>query len=208
MPREDTLERKESETWTWATTNETQIRLLDAGAKVFREEGYRNASVAQIVAEAGSSTGSLYHHFGGKSELFIALWQEHYSSRNDEVRMAVRLARAGGERDPLELFLVGTRSYVMSTWERRDIGRIFLGFDGPPAFEEARSESSTEWIRRNNIMLGLEGKVEQRITVGVLTSIIGEAAREVAVCTTKRQAVEVASTTEAMVRRVWPPYAR
>jgi AcrR family transcriptional regulator len=24
-----------------------------------------------------SSVGSLYHHFGGKSELFIALWQEH-----------------------------------------------------------------------------------------------------------------------------------
>lgn len=196
------MERKGTATWTWASTNETQMRLLDAGAKVFREEGYRDASVARIVAEAGSSTGSLYHHFGGKAELFEALWREHYSARRDQVRVAVRLARASGERDALELFCVGARMYLADSWERREVGQIFLKYDGPPGFEVLRSELSTEWIARNTVMLTIEGKVEQRVTVVVLTSIISQAAREVADCKTRRQAVEVTDVAERMIRRV------
>lgn len=202
------MERKGAAPRKWKTTNETQVRLLDAGAKVFREEGYRQASVAQIVAEAGSSTGSLYHHFGGKSELFIALWQEHSLSRNEEVRIAVRLARAGGEADGLELFCVGMRGYLHSTWERREVGRIFMEFGGPEEFEVTRNDSASAWIRRNNLMLALEGEVEQRVTVGVLTNIIAQAARETVNCATKRQATEVADVTERMVRRVWPDQAK
>ena len=198
------MERKGTATWTWASTNETQIRLLDAGAKVFREVGYSDASVARIVAEAGSSTGSLYHHFGGKAELFDALWREHYSARLERVRMAVRLARANGEKDTLELFCVGSRMYLANSWERREVGQIFLKFDGPPGFENLRSELSVAWIRRNTEMLSIEGKIEQRVTVGVLTNIISQAAREVASCKTKRQATEVADVAERMIRRVWP----
>lgn len=174
---------------------------------MFLEEGYRNASVARIVAEAGSSTGSLYHHFGGKAELFDALWQEHYSARRDRVRVAVRLARASGQRNSLDLFCVGSRAYLVDSWERREVGLIFLKFDGPPGFETLRSELSTEWIQRNAEMLDVESKVEQRVTVGVLTQIIAQAAREVANCKTKRQATEVADVAERMIRRVWPRHA-
>lgn len=201
------MERKGSETWTWASTNETQARLLDAGVKVFGEEGYRNASVARIVAEAGSSTGSLYHHFGGKAELYTALWREHYSARAEHVRIAVRLARASGEEDPLELFVVGARMYLSRAWERREVGQIFMRLDGPPEFESLRAELSTEWISRNATVLSLESEVEQRVTVGVLTNIISQSAREVANCKSKRQALEVADTSERMIRRVWPVQA-
>ena len=147
---------------------------------MFLEEGYRNASVARIVAEAGSSTGSLYHHFGGKAELFDALWQEHYSARRDRVRVAVRLARASGQRDSLDLFCVGSRAYRVDSWERREVGLIFLKFDGPPGFETLRSELSTECIQRNAEMLDGESKVEQRVTLGVVTQSIAQAAREAA----------------------------
>lgn len=171
---------------------------------VFREEGYRNASVARIVSEAGSSTGSLYHHFGGKAELFTALWREYYSGRVSQVRTAVRLARANGEDDALELFCVGARAYLAWTWERRDVAKVFLTFDGPPGFEELRRESGAEWVQRNTNALEADSKIEQRVTVGVLTNIISQASRETAGCKTRRQALEIADTMERMLRRVWP----
>ena len=59
--------------WQWARTAETQRALLDAARAVFAEQGFSDASIADVVERAGSSVGSLYHHFGGKSELYFAL---------------------------------------------------------------------------------------------------------------------------------------
>ncbi len=56
---------------------------------MFTEQGFTNASIAAIVERAGSSVGSLYHHFGGKSEVFIALFQEHQAA-HEEAKAARR----------------------------------------------------------------------------------------------------------------------
>lgn len=204
-PSEAAVERRGTQTWTWASTNEVQARLLDAGVTVFREEGYRQASVARIVAEAGSSTGSLYHHFGGKAELFVALWREYYAGRVNQVRTAARLARANGEDDNLELFCVGARAYLAWTWERREMAKVFLSDDGPPGFQELTRESWSEWVQRNAGVLNVESKIEHRVTIAVLNNIISQASRETATCKTKRQALELADVMERMIRRVWPP---
>jgi AcrR family transcriptional regulator len=44
--------------------------VLDAASECFLANGYRGASMHQIIAATGLSAGALYHHFpGGKSEL-------------------------------------------------------------------------------------------------------------------------------------------
>ncbi|MGH3216157.1 MAG: helix-turn-helix domain-containing protein, partial [Trebonia sp.] len=48
----------------WSRTAHTQRALLDAARQVFTERGFSDASIADIVERAGSSVGSLYHHFG------------------------------------------------------------------------------------------------------------------------------------------------
>ena len=48
-----------------------------------------------MVERAGSSVGSLYHHFGGKSELFIALWQEYTQAQEAAASEAVAAGQAG-----------------------------------------------------------------------------------------------------------------
>lgn len=58
----------------WAKTEETRRQLLDASREVFSEKGYAVASVSDVVARADSSVGSVYHHFGGKEQLYLALW--------------------------------------------------------------------------------------------------------------------------------------
>jgi AcrR family transcriptional regulator len=48
----------------------TRERIVDAGAELFRRQGYAATGVKQIVTEAQAPFGSLYHHFpGGKEEL-------------------------------------------------------------------------------------------------------------------------------------------
>lgn len=50
--------------------------ILDAALEVFSEKGYSGARVADVRRISGASTGSIYHHFGGKEELAAALYAE------------------------------------------------------------------------------------------------------------------------------------
>jgi AcrR family transcriptional regulator len=48
----------------------TRERIVDAGAELFRRQGYAATGVKQIVTEAQAPFGSLYHFFpGGKEQL-------------------------------------------------------------------------------------------------------------------------------------------
>jgi AcrR family transcriptional regulator len=57
------------------TADETKARLLAAAADVFARSGYEGASVAEICAEAGLSSGAIYAHYGSKALLFGAVLQ-------------------------------------------------------------------------------------------------------------------------------------
>jgi AcrR family transcriptional regulator len=61
------------------TTEETRERALQGAASVFARLGYDGASIAEIAAEAGVSSGALYSHFGSKAELFAATLRAHGS---------------------------------------------------------------------------------------------------------------------------------
>jgi TetR/AcrR family transcriptional regulator, transcriptional repressor for nem operon len=49
-----------------------RARILDAGIRVFEEQGFAGASMSAIAAAAGMSNGGLYVHFGSKEELYLA----------------------------------------------------------------------------------------------------------------------------------------
>lgn len=49
--------------------------IIDAGFKVFGEDGFKKASVEQIVAEAGISKGSLFYYFGSKKNYYLYLYE-------------------------------------------------------------------------------------------------------------------------------------
>lgn len=65
---------------------QTRRALLDAASVVFARRGYHAASVDEIAAEAGLTTGALYWHFPGKEQLFLALTEEQLAQRADEIR--------------------------------------------------------------------------------------------------------------------------
>jgi AcrR family transcriptional regulator len=174
--------------WQWGRTAQTQRALLDAARDVFTKQGFAEASIADVVERAGSSVGSLYHHFGGKSELFLALWQEHQLAYEEAASAAVAAARQRGATDPAELFAAGARAFLEGSWQRRDLALLFSAGDGPPGFEVMRRQRGHEWISQNDALLRLADTSLDRLYAAVLTSLIGEGAREVAAARSRIQA--------------------
>ena len=174
--------------WQWGRTAQTQRALLDAARDVFGRQGFAEASIADVVERAGSSVGSLYHHFGGKSELFLALWQEHQQAYEDGASAAVAEARQRGVTDPAELFCAGARAFLEGSWQRRDLALVFSTGDGPPGFELMKRRRGHEWIGQNDTLLRLTDTSLDRLYAAVLTALIAEGAREVAAARSKVQA--------------------
>src|SRR5579875_2006267 len=113
--------RPASNAWQWSRSAETRRVLLEAAREEFAAHGYDGASVAAVVERAGSSVGSLYHHFGGKAELFVALWQDLQDAQEQRAVTAVAKARSSGEQEPLALFITGARAFLEGSWEQRSV---------------------------------------------------------------------------------------
>jgi AcrR family transcriptional regulator len=199
-----TSTRSSANAWRWSRTAETRRSMLLAAREVFTERGFADASVADVVERAGSSVGSLYHHFGGKAELFLALWEDHQIAHEEAAAAAVAALREAGETNPLELFIAGAQAFLEGSWQRRDVVRLLMDGDGPPGFELVRRTRNREWVRQNAVLLGAGTDPVDRVTVAVLTTVIGEAAREVAACETKAEADTVAAAAIRLIRRLDP----
>jgi AcrR family transcriptional regulator len=201
-PGRSARSRSASGGWQWGRTAHTQRALLDAAREVFTSRGFADASIADVVERAGSSVGSLYHHFGGKSELFLALWQEHQGAHEQAASKAVADARKAGVTDPGELFAAGARAFLQGSWQRRDLALLFLSGDGPPGFEVMQRQRSHEWVGQNDALLNLPDTPLDRLYASVLTTLIGEGAREVATAGNRRQASAVIDAVIEYARRL------
>src|ERR1700730_6333757 len=177
-----------AEAWKWGSTPRTRRVLLDAARAVCTEQGCSQASIADVVKRAGSSVGSLYHHFGGKSELFLALWHEHQRTHEEAASQAVARLREAGESDTTELFCAGARAFLEGSWLRRDLAWLFFSGDGPPEFEVMKRRRGREWVAQNDVLLALPDTPLDRVYAAMLTSLIGEGAPQVAYAPHRRQA--------------------
>ena len=198
----DRREQQASGTWQWGSTPKTRQVLLDAARQVFAEQGFSQTSIADVVERAGSSVGSLYHHFGGKSELFLALWHEHQRTHEEAASRAVARLRKAGVTDTTELFCAGARAYMEGSWLRRDLALLFFSGDGPPEFEVAKRRRASEWVAQNDVLLGLSDSPGNRLYAAVLTSLIGEGARHVASAPNRRQAHQAIEAVLEYARRL------
>lgn len=59
----------------------TRQRLLDAAHREMYEHGFQAASLERILADTGLTKGALYHHFGTKQALGVAVVEEVIGAR-------------------------------------------------------------------------------------------------------------------------------
>ncbi|MGI5164557.1 TetR/AcrR family transcriptional regulator [Spirillospora sp. CA-253888] len=176
----------------WARADATRQALLSAAQRVFADRGYADAGIAEIVERSGISVGSLYHHYGGKAGLYLALYEELSGEQEKRAAEAVAAARAAGEDDPIALFVAGARAYLEVCWERREAARLFHGGEGPSGFSLMRRKRAQKWVGQNTKLLrGHGGERATQVLSLVLTTVIGEAGREIALADDRTEAHEI-----------------
>jgi TetR/AcrR family acrAB operon transcriptional repressor len=55
---------------------QTRQSLLDAALTTFSRQGFAATRLEDVAEVAGVTRGAIYHHFGGKAELFLALIED------------------------------------------------------------------------------------------------------------------------------------
>jgi len=187
----------------------TREALLSAARDVFTTQGFNEASITEVVARAGASVGSLYHHFGGKADLYLALFEDYQSRQEARAAQAVVAARNAGGTSPSELFIAGARAYLEGCWDDRALARLFLTGGGPPGFELVARRRYRDWTRLNELLLARPDQAADEpsteVVVMVLTSVVAEAGAEVAVSDGAERAAQVTDEVLTLVRRIAEP---
>lgn len=116
----------------WSTSDAVQARILDAAMDAFISHGFNNTKLTEVAHHAGVSMGSIYHHFGGKDELFSAC---HVRFR-DNLRAAIRL-------DPKQMPAPGSWEYDYLEAARKHAAEcmVFLTGDTPTSFRSIQHAS-------------------------------------------------------------------
>lgn len=180
----------------------TRQAILDAAHEVFTTSGFSDANIADVVARAGASVGSLYHHFGGKADLYLALFEDYQARQEERAAEAVAASRAAGETDPIKLFVAGARVYLEGCWADRQLTRLFLTGGGPPGFELVARKRYRDWIRLNEILLMADGEPASEALVLMLTTVVSETGSEVAVSEDEERATALVEEVLALIELI------
>ena len=124
-------------------TENKQIAILDASARVFAEKGYFQAGIVEICQVAEISNGALYKYFKNKKGLFITV-----ARRTMDLMLTAAKQMAAGKmviwdrlRRILEEVLPFTTNY-------RDYFIVYMDL-GSPSMDSFASELSDEFERKS-----------------------------------------------------------
>lgn len=180
----------------------TRAALLAAARDVFMHQGYTRAAITDIVALAGASVGSLYHHFTGKADLYLALYGELNDAHEARTRAHVRTSREAGVTDPMRLLLAGARGYLDVCIEQREMAAMFARGDGPPGFELTWRRRLSDWVTRNTEFFARSGEPLDEAAAIVITGAMLLAVTEVSMATDDARARELADGVLVVLARL------
>jgi AcrR family transcriptional regulator len=149
--------------------------------------------MADIVYRSGASIGSIYHHFGGKKELFLAIFERLAADVNQRIESAPMLAAELGRRGTLE---ANARVYLDAIWANRRAAMVLTSGDTPAGFGAVLRGSMLEGFRRWISVLELDTSPRGQLLTRVLVAVMAEASAMVIMCDHR---AEVGPITDATV---------
>ncbi|MCW2901622.1 MAG: transcriptional regulator, TetR family [Streptosporangiaceae bacterium] len=183
----------------------TRGALLAAARGVFAEAGFTQAAVTDIVAKAGASVGSLYHHFNGKADLYLSLFEEFQNRQQERTREAVHAVRDAGEADPMQLFIAGATAYIDGCLAEPEVSRLFISGDGPPGFDRVMQKRLRRWARRNAALFhSPDGGVDEPLVI-VLTGAMAAAVTEISLSDDAEASRRLAREIMEIIRTITNP---
>ena len=143
---------------------ETKAKLLAAARHAFGTVGYADASMDDFTKEAGLTRGALYHHFGDKKGLLLAVIMQI------DAEMTIRL-KAVSDRAPSRWqgFVAECTCYLEQALVP-EVQRIMLR-DGPAVLGDP-----SQWPNTSGCISGMAASLAQLKAQGVVKDIDPEAA--------------------------------
>ena len=183
----------------WARTDATQQRILDAATEVFSTRGFSAATMADIVENSGASIGSIYHHFGAKKELFLAIYER--LSAEVELRMA-DAARESADLDSQQAFALHARAYLNAIWDNRRAATMIASGDVPVGFERLRRTNTLTFFHRWMGVLDVDSSTRGQLLSRILIAIMSEASLMVTMCGDAAEVEQVSDATIEWIARL------
>jgi AcrR family transcriptional regulator len=135
MPR---LTRKESQA-------KTRACLMRSAARVFARRGLQQASIDEVAEDAGFTKGAFYANFKNKEELFLAMLDERFATRIEEIEGVIL-----GEGSTAEKARRYGDSFAETLRADREWERLFFEFSAYAMRDEQFRE---ELVTRYRAML-------------------------------------------------------
>jgi AcrR family transcriptional regulator len=110
-----------------------QARLIEAARALVAEQGWQGAHIALIAARAGVATGSVYHHFASKADLFA-----HVLARVSEREIANVQQIAGGAGPVTRRLHAAISSFMHRALARRRLAYALIAEPCEPEIDRER----------------------------------------------------------------------
>ncbi|MBU1670016.1 MAG: TetR/AcrR family transcriptional regulator [Actinobacteria bacterium] len=166
-------------------TSQKRADLLNASIKIFKAKGFRDATVKDIVTEAGASTATFYRYFKTKddvySQIFTAflvgygeIWSSLYTSMSGPVK---------SKEEVLQVAAESFRAVLAYYRDNRDLAKIVFRHivpvderfvDQTEALVEttfAQLEEAIEEMRRSGLGRRIEPRVGSALIVGAVYGV-------------------------------------
>jgi AcrR family transcriptional regulator len=128
----------------------TSAAILAAAMKEFTEKGYEGARIDNIAARARINKRMLYHYFGNKEALYVAVLENSYT--------AIRSAEHGlhlADRDPID----GMTDLVLFTW------RYYLAHPEFLSLLNTENLHRAKFLKRSGRIFELNSPLIEQISV-------------------------------------------
>jgi AcrR family transcriptional regulator len=143
---------------------ETRSKLVAAARQAFGTVGYAEASMDDFTAAAGLTRGALYHHFGDKKGLLVAV----IAQIDAEMTQRLNAVSARAET-PWQAFVDECTAYIEMAVEP-EIQRI-VHCDGPAVLGDP-----WQWPSQNGCIASMTRNVAELAAEGLITDVDPEAA--------------------------------
>lgn len=93
--------------------------IVDKAARLFAEQGFRGASVADLAAACDTSKSLIYHYYPSKEDILYAVMASHIDQLEQDVAEA--LAKRGGAADRLRALVHRFMAHYMGAADRQKV---------------------------------------------------------------------------------------
>lgn len=150
---------------------QTRLKVLAAARRLFSEQGYEGATIRDIAAAAGMSTGAVFANFTDKSDLFREIMTDDMEALLAAMRDAAARGR-GVEDAVLKVFMAGytfyksrlqlARAAFSVSWDLEG-GPVLRGLPSSVALQDVFGELLNAAVERGELSQEAEVKLRAQM---------------------------------------------